>query len=92
MGARATSPAASTSTTTSSWRKGHFKDRAALADALAAKGLLDAPRVIAYCGGGISATIDAFACLLCGQENVGVYDGSMAEWVRDEELPMETGR
>ena len=71
---------------------GYFKDHAGLAAVLEAKGLLAAPRVIAYCGGGISATIDAFACLLCGKENVAVYDGSMAEWVRDESLPMETGR
>ena len=45
----------------------------------------------AWQAGGISATIDAFACLLCGQEEAAVYDGSMAEWVRDESLPMETG-
>ena len=70
---------------------GGFKAADALRPALTAKGLLDAPRVIAYCGGGISATIDAFACLLVGQENVAVYDGSMSEWVRDESLPMETG-
>ena len=70
---------------------GRFKDVAALRAALDAKGLLGAPRVIAYCGGGISATIDAFACLLAGQENVAVYDGSMSEWVRDESLPMATG-
>ena len=71
---------------------GCFKDGDALREVLGALGLLSAPKVIAYCGGGISATIDAFACLLCGQEQVTVYDGSMAEWVRDESLPMETGR
>ena len=71
---------------------GRFKEAAALRETLRGKGLLDAPRVISYCGGGISATIDAFACLLCGKEEVAVYDGSMAEWVRDESLPMETGR
>ncbi|MDE0423006.1 MAG: sulfurtransferase [Gammaproteobacteria bacterium] len=70
---------------------GFFKEEAALRGALDAKGLLDAPRVIAYCGGGISATVDAFACLLVGHGDVAVYDGSMAEWVRDESLPMETG-
>ena len=70
---------------------GFFKEEAALRGALEAKGLLDAPRVIAYCGGGISATVDAFACLLVGHGDVAVYDGSMAEWVRDESLPMETG-
>ena len=70
---------------------GRFKDVDGLRTALEAKGLLSAPRVISYCGGGISATIDAFACLLAGQEQVAVYDGSMSEWVRDESLPMETG-
>ncbi len=70
---------------------GRFRDAEALREALGAKGLLSAQRVISYCGGGISATIDAFACLLCGKEDVAVYDGSMAEWVRDESLPMETG-
>ena len=53
--------------------------------------LLDAERVIAYCGGGISATIDAMACLLIGKNEVAVYDGSMSEWVRDETLPMTAG-
>ncbi len=70
---------------------GFFKEDTALRRALDAMGLLDAARVVTYCGGGISATVDAFACLLVGHGNVAVYDGSMAEWVRDESLPMETG-
>ena len=70
---------------------GYFKDGDALREALNAKGLLAAPRVIAYCGGGISATVDAFAALLVGHQSVAVYDGSMSEWVRDKSLPMETG-
>ena len=56
-----------------------------------AKGILDKPKVICYCGGGISATIDALALCLLGHENVSVYDGSMSEWVRDETLPLELG-
>ena len=71
---------------------GFFKEDAALRRALDAKGLLAAPKVITYCGGGISATVDAFACLLVGHDDVAVYDGSMAEWSRDESLPLETGR
>jgi thiosulfate/3-mercaptopyruvate sulfurtransferase len=59
--------------------------------ALAETGMLDAPRVITYCGGGISATIDAFACLLSGRDDVAVYDGSMSEWVRDASLPLKMG-
>lgn len=70
---------------------GHFKAASALRDELQAQGLLDAKRVIAYCGGGISATVDGFACQLLGQEAVAVYDGSMAEWVRDASMPLTTG-
>jgi thiosulfate/3-mercaptopyruvate sulfurtransferase len=62
-----------------------------VAETLRDAGLLDAPRVVAYCGGGISATIDAFACLLMGHGDVAVYDGSMSEWVRDPNLPLTVG-
>ncbi len=68
-----------------------FRPTDALRAALDDAGMLDAPRVITYCGGGISATVDAFACLLVGKEDVAVYDGSMSEWVRDASLPLTTG-
>lgn len=58
---------------------------------LEAQGSLSADRVITYCGGGIAATLDAFACLLCAQRNVAVYDGSMSEWVADEKRPLTVG-
>lgn len=58
---------------------------------LGAVGAIDAPRVIAYCGGGISATTDAFALELLGHTNVAIYDGSMSEWAADDALPIETG-
>lgn len=51
----------------------------------------DSDRVITYCGGGISATMDSLALMLCGQTNVAVYDGSMSEWVKDESLPLKLG-
>ena len=70
---------------------GHFRRSEELVNVLANKGLLQAPKVISYCGGGIAATIDAFACLLVGQEQVAVYDGSMSEWVKDASLPLEIG-
>ena len=47
--------------------------------------------IIFYCGGGISATMDALALLLLGHPNVAVYDGSLSEWARDPTAPMETG-
>lgn len=71
--------------------EGSFRPAGELSALLDARGLFEADRVIAYCGGGISATIDALACLLVGKEAVAVYDGSMSEWVRDEKLPLTEG-
>ena len=57
----------------------------------AAQGLARDKRVVAYCGGGISATIDLFLLHRLGYDNLSLYDGSMGEWARDESLPIETG-
>lgn len=46
--------------------------------------------VIVYCGGGIAASLDAFALTLLGFEDVQVYDGSLNEWVLDENAPLTT--
>jgi thiosulfate/3-mercaptopyruvate sulfurtransferase len=48
-------------------------------------------RVVAYCGGGISATIDLFLLHRLGYDNLTLYDGSMGEWAKDASLPIETG-
>jgi thiosulfate/3-mercaptopyruvate sulfurtransferase len=48
-------------------------------------------RVVAYCGGGISATIDLFMLHRLGYDKLSLYDGSMGEWATDESLPIETG-
>jgi len=71
--------------------QGCFRPAAELKAVFETKGVLAKPRVIAYCGGGISATIDALALTLIGHENVAVYDGSMSEWVKDESLPLIMG-
>ena len=68
-----------------------FLDPVTMQQKLAETGALDAARVITYCGGGISATTDAFALMLLGRDDVVVYDGSLMEWGHDESLPMETG-
>jgi thiosulfate/3-mercaptopyruvate sulfurtransferase len=57
----------------------------------AATGALNKPRVITYCGGGIAATLNAFALLLLGHPSVAVYDGGLDEWSREQGLPMEMG-
>jgi thiosulfate/3-mercaptopyruvate sulfurtransferase len=64
-----------------------------LADAeakFATQGLRKDKRVIAYCGGGISATVDLFLLHRLGYDNLTLYDGSMGEWAKDESLPIET--
>ncbi len=44
------------------------------------------------CGGaGIAASSDALALTLIGAPNAAVYDGSLAEWAADPELPLERG-
>jgi thiosulfate/3-mercaptopyruvate sulfurtransferase len=57
----------------------------------AAQGIGKDKRVVAYCGGGISATIDLFLLHRLGYDNLSLYDGSMGEWAKDESLPIETG-
>ncbi|WP_426437980.1 sulfurtransferase [Bradyrhizobium genosp. P] len=66
----------------------------ALADAertFAAQGITKDKRVVAYCGGGISATIDLFQLHRLGYGDLTLYDGSMGEWAKDMLLPIETG-
>lgn len=47
--------------------------------------------VTIYCGGGISATVVAFALALIGREDVVVYDGSLEEWNSDPSRPLSPG-
>jgi thiosulfate/3-mercaptopyruvate sulfurtransferase len=70
---------------------GRYRSDAELRDLFEAVGALGRERVICYCGGGISATMDALALTRLGHPSVAVYDGSMSEWTRDPALPMETG-
>ena len=72
-------------------QSGAFRSSADLEATFRASGALDEDRVIVYCGGGISATMDALALCLLGHQNVAVYDGSMSEWIRDESLPLTLG-
>jgi thiosulfate/3-mercaptopyruvate sulfurtransferase len=50
-----------------------------------------ASSVTLYCGGGISATVVAFALDLIGREDVNVYDGSLEEWNSDPSRPLAEG-
>ena len=54
-------------------------------------GLLGGERVIAYCGGGIAASLTALALATLGKNDVEVYIHSLQEWANDPSMPMEVG-
>jgi thiosulfate/3-mercaptopyruvate sulfurtransferase len=58
---------------------------------LEALGVSEAERIVCYCGGGISATMGLFLLHRLGHDDLALYDASMAEWARDERLPIERG-
>ncbi len=57
----------------------------------AAQGFSRDKRVIAYCGGGISATVDLFMLHKLGYDKLTLYDASMGEWAMNDKLPIEVG-
>ncbi|MEK9777092.1 MAG: rhodanese-like domain-containing protein, partial [Quisquiliibacterium sp.] len=71
--------------------QGRFLPADALQAFFASRGIDKTTNVIAYCGGGIAATGDAFALTaLLGYRSVSVYDNSLQEWAKDASLPMTT--
>ena len=48
-------------------------------------------RVITYCGGGISASANAFAMHRLGFTDIAVYMNSLDEWAADPANPMILG-
>lgn len=68
-----------------------FKEPNELKNILESQEMISAESVIIYCGGGIAATLNAFACKLLGQDNVSVYDGSMSEWVLSDDREVTLG-
>ncbi|HET9081709.1 MAG TPA: sulfurtransferase [Trebonia sp.] len=68
-----------------------FRPPAELTAALSGGGIRYDQPVVAYCGGGISATVDLFALSLTGRDDVRLYDGSLTEWSANPDLPLVTG-
>jgi thiosulfate/3-mercaptopyruvate sulfurtransferase len=70
---------------------GRMRPLEELRAAVAAAGADGPGAPIAYCGGGIAATLDVFAFALLGRTDAKVYDGSLAEWAADPARPLVTG-
>lgn len=68
-----------------------FRPPAELAAALNSGGVRADQPVIAYCGGGISATAGLFALALTGCHEARLYDGSLTEWSANPGLPLIIG-
>jgi thiosulfate/3-mercaptopyruvate sulfurtransferase len=51
---------------------------------------LGAPRIVAYCSGGIAAATAALQLVRLGETNVAIYDGSLNEWAADPDAPLVT--
>lgn len=54
-------------------------------------GILNAERVITYCGAGAAAASLANILVRLGHPNVAIYDGGLMEWCADRSLPLELG-
>lgn len=72
-------------------KTGRFLPPAELRGLLQDGGVLDADGAVTYCGGGIAATVPAFAAYVAAGVDVAVYDGSLSEWTADEGRPVELG-
>lgn len=66
---------------------GTMKQPEELRAIVAARGVSDETAVIATCGSGVTAAVIALALEVIGAKDVGLYDGSWAEWGRETNDP-----
>ncbi len=69
---------------------GRFRSPAELRDRFAELGVGDRTVPIAYCGSGVTASLDVFALRLAGRD-ARLYEGSWSDWVHDPSRPVATG-
>lgn len=70
---------------------GTFKSVDELVALFKGVGINVAKPVVTTCGSGVTASMLALALAVVGQTNAAVYDGSWAEWGKDNGLPIATG-
>ena len=70
---------------------GALRQRSELENVFREAGADDFESLITYCGGGIAASTAFLALNTLGYTNVSLYDGSLLEWTKDPEAPLEIG-
>jgi thiosulfate/3-mercaptopyruvate sulfurtransferase len=70
---------------------GRFRSPDELRERFRAVGVDDTTVPIAYCGSGVTASLDVFALRLAGLGDARLYEGSWSDWVHDPSRPVATG-
>jgi thiosulfate/3-mercaptopyruvate sulfurtransferase len=73
------------------WDSEAFLPIGELATRFSAAGVTPDRTVISYCQFGVLSAHNYFAMRLLGYPDVRLYDGSWADWITDENRPVETG-